>query len=201
MRRKLKSNPAIKKQLETENKIIKKLGEVATLAASVADMDMDYFSKRVQAAEGHEYGSTAGLLNLITAVALWPVDRNGSMDNVAIKQTAVMEALNKQCKKSQPLTLSFLRQLKESRGSHSFVTDDHNVKEGIEPEYDRYAELLIYMAGTLGVEVLDFKLDKSSWTAKESDAAYVAQQEFIARENELKKHESEMAALESKIAA
>ncbi len=201
MRKVLKSNPKIKKQLEAENKIIKKLGETATLLASVADMDIDYFSKRIQAAEGHEYGSTAGLLNLITAVTLWPIDKDGSMDNIAIKQTAVMEALNKKCKKNQPLTLSFLRQLTEARGSHSFLTKEHNVKDGKEPEYDRYAELLVYMADALGAEVFDFKLDPKSWAAKESDAIYATEQEFIARENELKKHENDMAALEAKIAA
>jgi len=201
MRRILKSNPAMKKQLAIETAIEAKLTGIALLVATTADMDIDVYSRRVQMANKHEYGATAGLLNLITATVLWPVDKNGAMDNISITQQAILTTLNKKCKKTAPLTLGFFDKLKDSRGMHSFVSDEHTVIVGKEPEYDRYAEMLVYLADTLGVQVLDYKLDDTSWNNKEDQAIEAVNTEFTIRAESLAQHKSEMDELESQISA
>ena len=200
MRRTLKSNPAVKKQLAVETAIEQKLTAIAMLVASTADLDMDVYARRINASTKHEYGATAGLLNLITATTLWPVDKNGAMDNVGITQEAILVALNKKAKKTAPITLGFLGKLKESRGMHSFVSDDHAVIDGREPEYDRYAEMLVYMASTLGVEVLDYKLDPATWSSAESRSIEAVNIEFQTRQEELALHKSAMEELEAQVA-
>lgn len=199
MRKTLTSNKAVAKQLTAEMAQITKATNVVKSIAREADLDPEILDRRIAAANKHEYGTTAGLLNLITAITLWPVDKDGDKNGISEVQDNILSVLNKINKKTE-LTLVFFERLKECRGSHTFLSDDHTVIAGKEPEYARYAEMLVYLATALDITIMDFKLDDTSWKQAEERAEAKAANEFVVREDELKKHESEMAALEAKVA-
>ena len=134
---------------------------------TTCDLDPEPMAARIASAMENKHGRVIGLINLLTAVAYWPADKNEAKSAPANK-LAITD-------KVDTLVLSMI---KDVRGFHSFVTPELEIITGEEPDYDKYSELATILLEDLLPDqaIPTIAIDKAIWLAEESKAATKALQ-------------------------
>lgn len=159
--------------IDTATKLIHKAGEIA-------ELDVDKLNRRISVALKSEYGKVPGLLNLLSNIVAWPAEQGSAPSNLTeIKQSICEELL---------VSESIFTDLKESKGFHTFISDDHEVISGVEPDYLEYIMLLRLIANKINIPVLDIKLTEESWDKAEARAIAKAEKDMSALKEELEAH-------------
>ena len=171
----LQTNPnAVNYALRLES--INTMKEAINIAVTIAEMDKDKISRRVKAAMKSEYGKVPGLINLLSGIINWPTDSQ-TPDNLSAIQDEICTNLG--------LEQVMLDDLREAKGFHTFLTEDQEIMDGSEPDYDEYNMLCELMASKLNLPVIDMKLSESEWNNREAKAIATAQQDLKDIETEL----------------
>jgi len=150
-------------------------------AAEIADLDEDRLVRRINSAAGskNEYGKVPGLINLLANIVNWPTDES-SADGINETREEILAELG--------IDHTLLEDLREAKGYHSFISDEHELMKGVEPAYDEYRMLVMLIARKLGIEVVDIKLDEDDWNKAEAKAIIAANKELEDVKVELEKH-------------
>lgn len=168
------------------NRTLKKLLKDIT---SALDLDEDRMAKRIDSAVKSEYGAINGLVNLVASVANWPVEAgDGSM--VSTNRAILEDKFN--------LDLIMLDDIRKYRGYHSFLTDDIEIMEPQEPDYDNYTDYCSIFLEELGVTSNRPTICEATWQKTELREAKRAQEDKVQRLQELETHKRLMAELDSK---
>jgi len=149
----------------TLNKLLSSITEELAL-------DEARMAKRIDSALESEYGPINGLVNLVVAVAKWPVDY-GDGANVGVNRRTLENKFG--------LDLVMLSELAQLRGYHSFVTDDLDIIEGKEPKYEDYGDYCQIFLEDLGVVAQRLQITPVAWQGKEARAYVKAQATVVER--------------------
>lgn len=144
--------------------------------ASKADLDEEKIAKRIQSAVKSPYGRIPGLLNLLTSIVLWPVEGK-DFSGVAETQLEILDTLK--------IELELFLDIKESKGYHTFLNDDHEIVRGMSPDVEEYNMLCLILCQKLGIAVCDSKLNLAKWQEDETIAVEKAKLEQEEAELEL----------------
>jgi len=158
---------------------ISKLKVLINKVADIAGMDTSRVAKRMEVATKSEYGKVPGLLNLLSAIVKYPTDNKSPGDLTATKEeivalTGVDEVV--------------FSDLREAKGYPTFLTDDHERMDGVEPDYEEYEMLCNLMANDLNIPVVDIKLDQAKWDRAEAKAQAKVEKDLIAIEAQLEEY-------------
>lgn len=157
-------------------KVLKKLLKDITAGL---DLDEERMAKRIDSATRSEYGPINGLINLVAAVANWPVEQgDGSL--VATNRQVLEDKFN--------LDLVMLDDIRMYRGFHSFVTDDIEIINGVEPDYENYADYCEIFLEDLGVKSTRPTINEAKWQAAEIRASKKSKDDKAQLEMELEIH-------------
>ena len=171
----LQTNPnAVNYALRLES--INTMKEAINIAVTIAEMDKNKISRRAKAAMKSEYGKVPGLINLLSAIINWPTDSQ-TPDNLSTIQDEICANLG--------LEQVMLDDLREAKGFHTFLTEDQEIMDGSEPDYEEYNMLCELMASKLNLPVVDMKLSESEWNNREAKAIAKAKQDLEDIETEL----------------
>ena len=158
----------IKAERATRTTLVKLINDIT----DELSLDEDKMSKRIDSALDSEYGAINGLVNLVVAIAKWPVDF-GDGANVGTNRRILESKFN--------LDLVMLSELAQLRGYHSFVTDDLDIIEGKEPDYINYGDYCEIFLEDLGVVAQRAQISPVSWKGKEAKAYVKAQTTVVER--------------------
>ncbi len=149
--------------------------------ALIADLDEDKMAKRIAMAISprNEYGKVPGLMNLLATIVNWPTDDN-NVDGLNEVREEILSTLG--------VTATVFEDLREAKGYHTFVSDEHEIIDGVEPAFDEYTMLVQMLAAELGLAVVDLKLDDSSWATAETVAIKKAGDSIARVRAELEEH-------------
>lgn len=171
----LQTNPnAVNYTLRLDS--INTMKEAISIAVTIAEMDKNKLSRRTKAAMKSEYGKVPGLINLLSAIINWPTDSQ-TPDNLSAIQDEICTNLG--------LEQVMLDDLREAKGFHTFLTEDQEIMDGSEPDYEEYNMLCELMASKLNLSVVDMKLSESEWNKREAKAIAKAKQDLEDIETEL----------------
>lgn len=161
--------------IDTVQSLIKEIGHVA-------GMDSEALGSRISMATSRsEYGKVPGLINLLSSVCNWPLDKDASTSGMAEAKEAVAGVL--------PDLIDVLEDIKQAKGYHTFVSDEHELVDGIEPDFEEYTMLLNVVASNLQLPVLDVKLSEAAWERAEDKAYTKAKESIEAIKVELEEHQ------------
>lgn len=161
------------------------LKNLITEVAELANLDDERVQRRIDAAKRSPYGRIPGLFNLLTSIVLWPVDGRDVSGVMEVKQEII-----EKYKFEEELFLD----LKAAKGFHTFLSDDHEIIKGQEPDFDEYKMLCLLLAQQLNIPVVDFSLDIDKWKANEDEATKDAQVDFEDAQIELQRYKEMTAA-------
>lgn len=196
MARKLKSvitTPVVPSRLDAKkaniqsnreaSKVLKKLLKDIT---NTLDLDEERMAKRIDAATRSEYGAINGLVNLVASVANWPVE-NGDGALVSTNRLILEDKFN--------LDLVMLDDIRAYRGFHSFVTDDIEIINGQEPQYEDYTDYCEIFLEELGVRSTRPTICPDRWKTAETRAIAKAKTDQTQMLEELAFHKEYLAQL------
>ena len=133
------------------------IAEIATMA----DLDEEKVARRVTVAVKSPYGRIPGLMNLLTSLVLWPVEGNDFSGVAELKEEIL---------KKYSLDEELLIDIKDAKGYHTFLNDDHDIIKGQSPDLEEYAMLTTMLARKLKIAVVDHKMTYDKWKQAELDA-------------------------------
>lgn len=164
-------------------KVLKKL--IRDITAGL-DLDEERMAKRIDSATRSEYGPINGLINLVAAIANWPVEQgDGSL--VSTNRQVLEDKFN--------LDLVMLDDIRVFRGFHSFVTDDIEIINGVEPDYENYTDYCEIFLEDLGVKSTRPTINEPKWQAAEIRALKKAKEDKEQLEMEVEIHRERMSEL------
>jgi hypothetical protein len=162
-------------------------GLVSTITVEFS-LDEDRMAKRIDSAGRSEYGTINGLVNLVAAIANWPVEQgDGSM--VSTNRQLLETKFN--------LDLMLLEDIRTYRGFHTFATDDLEILPGVEPRYDDYTDYCEIFLEELGVVSSRPTIDSNKWTRAEVKAKERAHIDIEIMKSELELHKQFLAQQEA----
>lgn len=174
-------------KITADREAIKALKTLIKNIVATLDLDEDRMAKRVDSAIRSEYGAVNGLVNLVAAIANWPVESgDGSM--VSLNRQTLEDKFN--------LDLVMLDDIRKFRGFHSFVTDDIEIMEGVEPQYEDYTDYCAIFLEELGVTSNRPTICEATWLAAEQRASKKAKEDQAQMKQELEIHKQYMEELE-----
>lgn len=165
------------------SKVLKKLLKDIT---NTLDLDEERMAKRIDAATRAEYGAINGLVNLVASVANWPVE-NGDGALVSTNRLILEDKFN--------LDLVMLDDIRTYRGFHSFVTDDIEIINGQEPQYEDYTDYCEIFLEELGVRSTRPTICPDRWKTAETRAIAKAKTDQTQMLEELAFHKEYLAQL------
>ena len=165
------------------SKVLKKLLKDIT---NTLDLDEERMAKRIDAATRSEYGAINGLVNLVASVANWPVE-NGDGALVSTNRLILEDKFN--------LDLVMLDDIRTYRGFHSFVTDDIEIINGQEPQYEDYTDYCEIFLEELGVKSTRPTICPDRWKTAETRAIAKAKTDQAQMQEELAFHKEYLAQL------
>jgi hypothetical protein len=134
-----------------------------------------------------EYGRVPGMLNLLASIVHWPTD--DSVENLNDTRDAILTNLG--------MDETIFTDLRDVKGYHTFISDEHEMVAGIEPDYDEYTMLCNILANELNLSVVDMKLTENAWDKAESKALTKAEADIKHADEAITKHKSMMSAFAS----
>lgn len=165
------------------SKVLKKLLKDIT---NTLDLDEERMAKRIDSATRSEYGAINGLVNLVASVANWPVE-NGDGALVSTNRLILEDKFN--------LDLVMLDDIRAYRGFHSFVTDDIEIINGQEPQYEDYTDYCEIFLEELGVKSTRPTICPDRWKTAETRAIAKAKTDQAQMLEELAFHKEHLAQL------
>ena len=150
-------------------------------------LDEDRMAKRVDSAIKSEYGAINGLVNLVASIANWPVE-NGDGSLVSTNRMILEDKFN--------LDLVMLDDIRRFRGFHSFVTDDIEIIDGAQPDFENYTDYCQIFLEELGVKSNRPTINQQAWERAEAKAAIKATTTKAQMERDLAIHKAYMEELE-----
>ena len=153
------------------------IAEVAD-AAGMDKANMDIKLKLVTSRS--EYGKVPALINLLASTANWPLDKDANKSELGDAKEIVTGML--------PDMMDTLEDVHQAKGYHTFVSDDHEIVDGIEPDYEEYGMLVQVIAEKLQLPVVDLKLDETVWDKNEAKAEKKADKTIEDIKDELAEH-------------
>lgn len=165
------------------SKVLKKLLKDIT---NTLDLDEERMAKRIDSATRSEYGAINGLVNLVASVANWPVE-NGDGALVSTNRLILEDKFN--------LDLVMLDDIRAYRGFHSFVTDDIEIINGQEPQYEDYTDYCEIFLEELGVKSTRPTICPDRWNTAETRAIAKAKTDQAQMLEELAFHKEHLAQL------
>lgn len=125
-------------------------------------LDEEKMANRINSARRSEYGPINGLINLLVSVCNWPAEP-GDGANVSINQKTIED-------KYPQIDMLMLDDIKSFRGYHSFVSDELQVIDGIEPDYDNYRDHCAVLLEDLSLRSVKPTINEQQWQKREAAA-------------------------------
>lgn len=145
----------LNKEKATINGLKKKVFDIVDLVG----MDEEKVQKRVDAALRSEYGRINGMVNLLAAIVNWPADQ-GDGSAVGENRRTIEEKLG--------LDLMLLEDIRTYRGFHTFHTDELEIIDGIEPQYEDYADYVTILLEDMDLTPGRVTIDPTTWSRTEA---------------------------------
>lgn len=169
--------------------LIKALVKQINQITASLDLDDERMARRIDSAMKSEYGAINGLINLVASLAHWPADVGNGMD-VPTNRTTLANA---------GFDLVLLEQIRQSRGYHTFISDELKIIDGVEPDYETYSQLCtIYLESILNAEDDTLTnittIDPVKWAKREQIEIATAKLELSLKEQELELHKQLIAS-------
>ena len=169
--------------------LIKALVKQINQITASLDLDDERMARRIDSAMKSEYGAINGLINLVASLAHWPADVGNGMD-VPTNRTTLANA---------GFDLVLLEQIRQSRGYHTFISDELKIIDGVEPEYETYSQLCaIYLEAITNEEddtlINITSIDQVKWDKREQIEINAAKLELELKEAELEMHKQLITA-------
>lgn len=112
-----------------------------------------------------EYGRIPALIFIITKSFAWPIEDKADAREIPDIQEEINDALSDN---GLPiLDIELVLDINESKGYHSFMTDDGEEKDAVEPDYEQLDYSLTQFCETFDVPFIDYRLKQSAWNRKE----------------------------------
>ena len=176
----LQTNPsALNYGLRSES--TKTLKDMILDVATIADLDEERVQRRITVASKSPYGRIPGLVNLFVSMALWPVEGR-DFSGVSELKEEILAKYN--------LDEELLIDIKDSKGFHTFLNDDHELIKGQEPDLEEYEMLVTLFCTQLEIPVIDFRMTQAKWQLKEDQAIEAAELDMKEAELALSRYKS-----------
>lgn len=173
-------------EIQSNREASKVLKTLLKNITSTLDLDEERMAKRIDSATRSEYGAINGLVNLVASVANWPVE-SGDGALVSTNRIILEDKFN--------LDLVMLDDIRQFRGFHSFVTDDIEIINGVEPDYENYTDYCEIFLDELGVKSTRPSICPSKWKSAETRAIAKAKLDQTQMNEELAFHKEYLAQL------
>mgnify|MGYP006899580592 CR=1 FL=1 len=180
----LRSDIAINDALRRES--IKALVNTLESVYEELNLDLDMLHRKIAASRRSEYGRVPALINILAATYAWPIADSSEAANIPQYQENILEILK--------LDGEILLDLKEAKGYHSFLSDDFEVVQAIEPDYDEYNYYVLTVADALAIPYVDSKVSEEAWNRNENKALAKIVVEQAEAETALARHAELMAS-------
>lgn len=146
--------------LQAERTTINALKKTVLTITDTLGLDEEKMQRRVDTALKSEYGRINGMVNLLSAIANWPAEQG---DGTAVGENRrVLEETLK-------LDLMLLEDIRTYRGFHTFATDELEIIDGIEPQYEDYEDYVAILLEDMGLTAQQrVKLNPAVWAKVES---------------------------------
>jgi hypothetical protein len=180
----LRSDIAINDALRRES--------IKTLVSKLEDvyedlnLDLDMLHRKIATSRRSEYGRVPALINILAATYAWPIHDSSEAANIPQYQEQMTDLLH--------LDAEILLDLKESKGYHSFLNDDFEIVDGIEPDYEEYQYYILTIADALQIPYVDNKINTATWTNNETKALTKISVEQAEAATALARHNQLMAS-------
>lgn len=175
-----KSGIEVKKALiQAERTTLKELINIIDSICELCGLDQEKMVRRISVAKKSEYGRINGLLNLLASLVMWPAEQ-GDGASVSTNQKLITDTLN--------VDIDLLEDIKSFRGYHTFVSDELEIIDGVEPNYEDYSDYChIFLEG---IELAPSRvvLDESKWQNAEKRAKVRAETELKEMEEAVANH-------------
>lgn len=165
--------------IKSNREAVAKLKKLIYDITDELSLDEDKMTKRVDSAVKSEYGAINGLINLLSAIANWPADQGNGSD-VSENRKILEEKFQ--------LDLLHLEDIRTFRGYHSFVTDELEIVDGVEPMYAEYTGYCQIFLEELGLESTKPTIDEAKWDKAEIKAIDRAKDDLVTRKAEIETH-------------
>lgn len=126
------------------------------------NLDLDELARKIAVTRRSEYGRVPALLNILASTYAFPVKDRTEASNIPQYQEQIAELLH--------IDGEILLDLKESKGYHSFINDDFETVDGVEPDYEEYNYYILTIAEALQIPFVDSKITPTLWK-KHQDTA------------------------------
>lgn len=165
-----------------EKAIIAKIKSQINEIADTCGLDEEKMTRRIQVAMKAEYGRINGMINLLAAVCKWPADQG---DGAAVSENQIM------LENDLKIDLMLLEDISSYKGYHTFHTDELEIIDGVEPQYELYSDHCSLLLEDMGFERAAAEIVPSKWASLEKRAIVKAKDEVaelraaVAKHNEL----------------
>lgn len=150
---------SIKETRKQEKAIITQLKKQVWDIVDLCGLDEERTARRIQAATRSEYGRINGMINLVAAICKWPAEQ-GDGASVTDNQALIEKELN--------VDLMLLEDISMYKGYHTFHTDELEVIDGVEPDYDNYRDYSTIYLQEIGFERVAAEIAPRTWAKKEA---------------------------------
>lgn len=174
-------------QLQTERATIDALKKKIYAIVDLTGMDEEKMSRRVTSALKSEYGRVNGLVNLLAAVANWPAEQG---DGSSVNENRML--LEQQLK----LDLMLLDDIRTYRGYHTFVTDELEIIDGVEPQYEDYEDYVAILLTDMKLTPGKVAINPSTWARTEAKTKQNVQLEIERMQLAVERHKTLIAEYE-----
>ena len=151
----------VKATRSQEKAIITKIKSQISEIVETCGLDEEKMARRSQVALKSEYGRINGIINLYAAVCKWPAEQ-GDGTSVSANQLMIENDMK--------VDLMLLEDISSFKGYHTFHTDELEIIDGVEPQYEQYSDHCSLLLEDLGFERAAAEIVPSSWAALEKRA-------------------------------
>ena len=187
--RRLRSDIAINDTLKRES-----IATMTTLLNSVYDaleLDSEQLSRKLKVVRRSEYGRVPGMVNILSTTYAWPISQGGDASTIDSQQELLLDTL---ASAGVMIDKDLLLDIKESKGFHSFITDEAEIVDAEEPLFEEYGYYVETFAESAGLPFIDLKLNEDAWDRAESKAKAKAGADKALAEEALARHKELIAS-------
>ena len=164
-----------------EKAIIKAIKDKILEITDTCGLDDERMARRVQVALKAEYGRINGMINLLAAVAKWPAEQG---DGASVSTNQLM------LENDMKMDLMLLEDISSYKGYHTFHTDELEIIDGVEPQYEAYSDHCSLLLEDLGFERAAAEIVPSRWMSLEKRAVGKAKDDVAELRAAVERHNS-----------
>ena len=170
--KRLSSETAINDALRRES--TKRMVSILNAVADTIDYDSEMLERKLMATRRSEYGRVPAMINILANLYAWPVSTHGNPAEVEGLRDDIIEVLTEQGVVIDP---DLLLDIKDAKGYHTFIDDEGNIVEAVEPDFEEYEFFILTFAEKAGLPLVDLKLSPTKWRREEAKAKANAEAE------------------------